>query len=106
MDDGTCGLDIDVRRDILIPHAFPYNYPVTRRIATQERSLDAGQKRRSPPIAFAGNLQGTTQTLPLLIYLESQNDLDAAVALSLVLVVVAVLVIVATRTRDAAGLRS
>lgn len=40
MDDGTCGLDIDVRRDILIPHAFPYNYPVTRRIATQERSLD------------------------------------------------------------------
>lgn len=56
-------------------------------------------------IAFAGNLQGTTQTLPLLIYLESQNDLDAAVALSLVLVVVAVLVIVATRTRDAVGLR-
>lgn len=56
-------------------------------------------------IAFAGNLQGTTQTLPLLIYLESQDDLDAAVALSLVLVVVAVLVIVATRTRDAAGVR-
>jgi molybdate transport system permease protein len=56
-------------------------------------------------IAFAGNLQGTTQTLPLLIYLQSQNDLDGAVAMSLVLVVVAVLVIVATRTRDASGLR-
>ena len=56
-------------------------------------------------IAFAGSLQGTTRTLPLLIYLESQDDLDAAVALSLVLVVVAVLVIVATRTRDAGGIR-
>jgi molybdate transport system permease protein len=56
-------------------------------------------------IAFAGNLQGTTQTLPLLIYLQSQNDLDGAVAMSLVLVVVAVLVIVATRTRDATGVR-
>jgi molybdate transport system permease protein len=56
-------------------------------------------------IAFAGSLQGTTRTLPLLIYLESQDDLDAAVALSLVLVVVAVVVIVVTRTRDATGVR-
>ncbi|MHC1561178.1 ABC transporter permease [Actinomycetospora sp. C-140] len=56
-------------------------------------------------IAFAGNLQGTTQTLPLLIYIQSQNDLDGAVAMSLVLVVVAVLVIVATRTRDVSGIR-
>lgn len=56
-------------------------------------------------IAFAGNLQGTTQTLPLLIYIQSQNDLDGAVAMSLVLVVVAVLVIVATRTRDGSGVR-
>lgn len=54
-------------------------------------------------IAFAGNLSGTTQTLPLLIYLESQDDIDGAVALSLILVVVAVVVIVATRTRDAAS---
>lgn len=57
-------------------------------------------------IAFAGNLQGTTQTLPLLIYQQSQNDIDGAVALSLVLVVVAVVVIVITRTRDAGGLRN
>ena len=56
-------------------------------------------------IAFAGNLSGTTQTLPLLIYQESQDDIDAAVALSVVLVVVAVVVIVVTRTRDAAGTR-
>ena len=56
-------------------------------------------------VAFAGSLQGTTRTLPLLIYLDSQDDLDSAVALSLLLVVVAVLVIVATRTRDASGVR-
>ena len=40
--------------------------------------------------AFAGSLQGTTRTLPLLVYLERETDVDAAVALSLVLVVVAV----------------
>jgi molybdate transport system permease protein len=56
-------------------------------------------------IAFAGNLQGTTQTLPLLIYQQSQDDIDGAVALSLILVVIAVVVIVATRTRDATGVR-
>jgi molybdate transport system permease protein len=56
-------------------------------------------------VAFAGSLQGTTRTLPLLIYLDSQDDLDSAVALSLLLVVVAVLVIVATRTRDVSGVR-
>ena len=56
-------------------------------------------------VAFAGSLQGTTRTLPLLIYLDSQDDLDSAVALSLLLVVVAVVVIVATRTRDASGVR-
>ena len=41
-------------------------------------------------IAFAGSLQGTTRTLPLLVYLERESDVDAAVALSLLLVVVAV----------------
>ena len=41
-------------------------------------------------IAFAGSLQGTTRTLPLLVYLEREADVDAAVALSLLLVVVAV----------------
>jgi molybdate transport system permease protein len=35
--------------------------------------------------AFAGSLQGTTRTLPLLVYLERETDVDAAVALSLVL---------------------
>jgi molybdate transport system permease protein len=44
-------------------------------------------------ITFAGNLPGTTQTLPLYIYNLRVTDPDAAVAMSLVLVVVAVVVI-------------
>lgn len=54
-------------------------------------------------IAFAGSLQGTTRTLPLLVYLEREVDVDAAVALSLLLVVVAVLVIVVARPRFVEG---
>jgi molybdate transport system permease protein len=54
-------------------------------------------------IAFAGSLQGTTRTLPLLVYLEREVDSDAAVALSLLLVVVAVLVIVIARPRFVEG---
>lgn len=50
-------------------------------------------------IAFAGSLQGTTRTLPLLVYLERESDVDAAVALSLLLVVVAVIVIAVARPR-------
>jgi molybdate transport system permease protein len=56
-------------------------------------------------IAFAGSLEGTTRTLPLLVYLEREVDVDAAVALSLLLVVVAVLVIAVARPRSAEGLR-
>jgi molybdate transport system permease protein len=51
-------------------------------------------------ITFAGSLEGTTRTLPLLIYLQSEDDLDGAVAMSLVLVVVAIAVIIVGRTRD------
>jgi molybdate transport system permease protein len=54
--------------------------------------------------AFAGSLQGTTRTLPLLVYLERESDVDAAVALSLLLVVVAVGVIAVARPRTAEGL--
>lgn len=50
-------------------------------------------------ITFAGNLPGSTQTLPLAVYVTLQDDRDAAVALSLVLVAVAVAVIVALRGR-------
>jgi molybdate transport system permease protein len=48
-------------------------------------------------ITFAGNLEGTTQTLPLLIYNLRVTDPDAAVAMSLLLVIVAVAVIALAR---------
>ncbi|MGE3285244.1 MAG: ABC transporter permease [Pseudonocardia sp.] len=56
-------------------------------------------------IAFAGSLQGTTRTLPLLVYLERETDTDAAVALSILLVVVAVVVIAVARPRPLQGMR-
>ena len=39
-------------------------------------------------ITFAGNLPGTTQTMPLAVYLALQNNPDAAITLSLVMLVV------------------
>lgn len=38
-------------------------------------------------ITFAGNLPGTTQTMPLAVYLAMQTDLDAAIVLSVLLLV-------------------
>jgi molybdate transport system permease protein len=56
-------------------------------------------------ITFAGSLEGTTRTLPLLVYqLQAGNDVDSAVAMSLLLVVVAVAVIALARPRGAEGL--
>lgn len=54
-------------------------------------------------ITFAGSLQGTTQTLPLLVYVLSQSDVDGAVAVSLLLVVLAVVVIAVARPRAIEG---
>jgi molybdate transport system permease protein len=48
-------------------------------------------------LMFAGNLQGTTQTMPLLIYLGFENGLGAAMALSVMLVVVSVGLLAAMR---------
>lgn len=48
-------------------------------------------------IMFAGNIEGRTQTLPLLVYAEFQGSLDAAVAAAAVLVLAAVGVLVAVR---------
>jgi molybdate transport system permease protein len=44
-------------------------------------------------ITFAGSLQGTTQTLPLDLYFQLENNPNAAVALSLVLVAVAIIIV-------------
>ena len=49
-------------------------------------------------ITFAGNLPGTTQTLPLDVYLTLQNDPDAAVALSTLLLALSLVVLVAMRS--------
>lgn len=50
-------------------------------------------------ITFAGNLPGSTQTLPLQVYLLLQSDPDGATALSLVLLAVAAAVLLALRGR-------
>ena len=50
-------------------------------------------------ITFAGNLRGTTQTMPLLVYTELQNDQDAAVVVSVILLLVSVGILALLRER-------
>jgi molybdate transport system permease protein len=50
-------------------------------------------------ITFAGNLPGTTQTMPLDVYLLLQTDPDGATLLSLILVAVSIIVLVSLRGR-------
>jgi molybdate transport system permease protein len=50
-------------------------------------------------ITFAGNLPGTTQTMPIQVYLTLQNDPDGAILLSLILVAVCIIVLVSLRGR-------
>jgi molybdate transport system permease protein len=50
-------------------------------------------------ITFAGNLQGSTQTLPLAVFVALESDRDAAVAISLLMVVVSLVVLIALRNR-------
>ena len=54
-------------------------------------------------ITFAGNLPGTTQTMPLAVYLALQTDTGQAIVLSLVLIVVSFGVLVALRDRWLGG---
>jgi molybdate transport system permease protein len=56
-------------------------------------------------ITFAGNLPGTTQTLPLKVYLLLQEDPAGATALSLLLLAIAAAVLFALRGRWLAPLR-
>jgi len=48
-------------------------------------------------ILFAGNIEGRTQTLPLLVYSEFQDSLDAAMAAATILVLAALGVLIAVR---------
>jgi molybdate transport system permease protein len=50
-------------------------------------------------ITFAGNFPGTTQTMPLAVYLALETNSDEAIALSLVLLAVSLMVLVALRHR-------
>ncbi|SDN12017.1 ABC transporter permease [Streptomyces wuyuanensis] len=50
-------------------------------------------------ITFAGNLPGTTQTLPLQVYLLLQEAPEAATSVSLLLLAIAMLVLIALRGR-------
>jgi molybdate transport system permease protein len=50
-------------------------------------------------ITFAGNFPGTTQTMPLAVYLALQDDPDAAIVLSLVLLVVSLATLLMLRDR-------
>ncbi|SHM91511.1 molybdate ABC transporter permease subunit [Cryptosporangium aurantiacum] len=50
-------------------------------------------------ITFAGNYPGTTQTMPLAVYLALESDPEAAIALSLVLLAVSVVILAALRDR-------
>jgi molybdate transport system permease protein len=47
-------------------------------------------------LTFAGSLQGTTQTLPLEIYLARESDTDTAIALSVLLLIMAIGLVAAT----------
>nr|WP_230878635.1 ABC transporter permease [Planomonospora sp. ID67723] len=50
-------------------------------------------------ITFAGNFPGSTQTMPLAVYLALETDPEAAVVLSLVLLAVSVLILAGLRER-------
>jgi molybdate transport system permease protein len=50
-------------------------------------------------ITFAGNLPGSTQTVPLAVFIELQREPDAATALSLLLLAITIVIVAATRNR-------
>lgn len=50
-------------------------------------------------ITFAGNLSGSTQTMPLAVYLQLETNPPAAILLSLLLLAVSVTILVALRDR-------
>jgi len=50
-------------------------------------------------VAFAGNLQGRTQTLPLAVFMALETDRDTAVVLSMLMVAVSLAVLVVMRGR-------
>ncbi len=54
-------------------------------------------------ITFAGNFPGSTQTMPLAVYVALQSDLDAAVVLSVLLLLMAFGLLAGLRSSPASG---
>ena len=52
-------------------------------------------------ITFAGNLPGSTQTMPLAVYVALQSDVETAITLSVILLVIPFMVLFALRTATA-----
>ena len=48
-------------------------------------------------ITFAGNLPGSTQTMPLAVYVALQNNIGGAIALSLIMLIVSLVILVGLR---------
>lgn len=48
-------------------------------------------------ITFAGNYPGTTETMPIAVYIASESDLDKSIALSVVLLAVSFAILLALR---------
>jgi molybdate transport system permease protein len=79
-------------RDVTIPLAAPAL--AAGLVMTWARALG----EFGATIMFAGNVQGRTQTLPLVVYSEFQGgDLDASIAAAAILVVAALGVLIAVR---------
>jgi molybdate transport system permease protein len=78
---------------------FRVVFPLARRglAAGEALSFARGLGEFGATIMFAGNLQGVTQTLPLLIYTEFDQDFTTALAVSALLVVVSGALLVALR---------
>jgi molybdate transport system permease protein len=81
----------DVVRRISIPLAAPAI--AAGLVMTWARALG----EFGATIMFAGNVEGRTQTLPLLVYSEFQSSLDASVAAAAILVVAAAGVLLGVR---------
>jgi len=62
--------------------------------AASALALARGLGEFGATIIFAGSLQGTTQTLPLAIYAQFEQDFDTALAISALFIVVGVLLLV------------
>ena len=50
-------------------------------------------------ITFAGNFPGTTQTMPLAVYLSLETNPEAAIVLALVLITISFAVLIGLRDR-------